>query len=136
MPKKALGVRKFTKEEAVWLACAIDGEGSIGLYTFVGDGRRVMVQMGNTSKAFVQEFRRIIGCGSSIIRSNFKKKSGHKGRKPMHYFSLKGSGRCYAVLQQVIPYLIIKKVKAKRIVKELESKPFGRWQQYAVVHNG
>jgi hypothetical protein len=40
---------------------------------------------------------------------------------------LKGSNRCYWVLKQIIPYLIIKKSKALSIIKELENKPFGRW---------
>lgn len=122
-------VRKFTSVEAAWLAAAIDGEGSIGLYNYTNDGRRTVIQMGNTSKAFVTEFRRIIGCGSQILRHNMGK--DHKGRKPMHYYNLKGSRRCCLVLTQVIPYLIIKKIKAKRIVAEVTNKPFGRWAKGA-----
>ncbi len=118
-------IRTFSSTECSWLACAIDGEGSIGLYDYGREGRRVLIQMGNTSKAFVKEMRRIIGCGSSIRKHKFGK--GHKGRKPMYYYSLKGSSRCYWVLVQLVKYLIVKKNKAINIIDELKSKPFGRW---------
>lgn len=118
-------IRVFTEVEAAWLACAIDGEGSFGLYDYGKEGRRVLIQVGNTSEAFVNEFKRIIGCGSSVLRT--ERMSGHLGTKPMYHFTLKGSARCYWVLKQVIPYLIIKKEKAESIVSELENKPFGRW---------
>lgn len=124
-------IRQFTIAEAAWLAGVVDGEGSIGLYDYGREGRCVQIQMGNTNKPFVEEMKRIIGgVGSSVCRTTFstKGKAPHKGRKPMFHYTLKGSLRCYAVLKQVIPYLIIKKEKALSIVQELESKPFGRWK--------
>jgi hypothetical protein len=111
--------------EAAWLAAAIDGEGSFGLYDYGREGRRVQIQLGNTSEAFVRRFRELIGCGSTVFRAAFA--ASHKGRKPMYHYSLKGSARCYAVLRQVTPFLIIKRSNAERIMDELESKPFGRW---------
>jgi len=120
-------IRRFTIAEAVWLAGVVDGEGSFGLYDYGREGRRVMIQMGNTSEAYVKEMKRIIGgVGSTVHRTNFHKT--HKGRKPIYHYVLKGSARCYAVLKQIIPYLIIKKNKAEKIVHEIESKPFGRWK--------
>lgn len=110
--------------EKAWLAATIDGEGSLGLYR-AKDGRYVQIQMGNTNKRFVDEMRRIVGCGSRVRRHKFAK--SHKGRKPMFHYSLKGSTRCYWVLKQITDYLIIKKQKALDIIKELEQKPFGRW---------
>lgn len=118
-------IRKFSKTESAWLAATIDGEGSFGLYDYGREGRRVLIQMGNTSKKFVEETRRIIGCGSSIHRTSFT--PSHKGRKPMFHYTLKGSARCYWVLRQIVSYLIIKKEKALKIIHELESHPFGRW---------
>jgi hypothetical protein len=118
-------IRKFTQVEAAWLAAAIDGEGSFGLYDYGREGRRVLIQMGNTNEAFVGEMRRIIGCGSSIYRTKFA--ASHKGRKPIYHYVLKGSARCYWVLKQLVPYLIIKKEKASKIIRNLELKPFGRW---------
>lgn len=126
--------RCLTKTEASWLAGVIDGEGSIGLYCYGKEGRRTLIQMGNTSKTFVNHFKKLTGCGSQVVRKNFKKSSGHKGRKPMHYYSLKGSARCVAILKQVIPYLIIKRTKAIKIIREVESRPFGRWARCKRKH--
>ena len=117
-------VRVFSKVEAAWLAGVIDGEGSIGLYDG-REGRRVQIQLGNTSEAFVQRFRELIGCGSTVFRRTFAE--SHHGREPMFHYALKGSARCYKVLKQVLPFLIIKRAKATEILHELESKPFGRW---------
>jgi|SRR3989338_1097639 len=122
---KKTEVRKFTKEEASWLAGVIDGEGSIGIYNYGREGRRVCVQMSNTSKEFTDRMRQIIGCGSQVNRARWTE--SHKGRKVMYLYSLKGSNRCYWVLKQIYSYLIIKKEKAISIIKELEEKPFGRW---------
>lgn len=111
--------------QASWLAGVIDADGSIGLYDYGREGRRVQIQMSNTNKAFVDKMREIIGSGSQVNRTKWAEK--HKGRKTMYVYSLKGSNRCYWLLKQITPYLIIKKEKALSIVKELEEKPFGRW---------
>jgi len=130
-------IRKFNKWEAAWLAGVIDGEGSIGIYDYGKEGRRILIQLSNTDKKFIEEARRIIGCGSQIIRTRWHK--SHKGRKQMYSFSLKGSGRCYWVLKQIIPFLIIKRSKAFKIIHELENKPFGRWAnatpEYRKMHS-
>ena len=118
-------INKLVAWQAAWLAAVIDGEGSIGLYNYGKEGRRVCIQISNTNKNFITEMRRIIGCGSQINRTNWHK--SHKGRKPMYLYSLKGSNRCYWILKQIIPYLIIKREVALSIIKELENKPFGRW---------
>lgn len=123
-------IRKFRATEASWLAGVIDGEGSIGLYNYGREGRRVLVQIGNTNEKFVKKVRAVIGCGSSVRRHKFA--SSHKGRKPMYHYCLKGSIRCYFVLKQVLPYLIIKKQLAKKILKEIKDLPFGRWGQYGL----
>lgn len=118
-------IRRFKKWEAAWLSAILDGEGSVGLYDYGKEGRRILIQMGNTDKKLIDEFKRIIGCGSSVFRTNIHK--SHKGRKPMFQYCLKGSNRCYWVLKQIYPFLITKKEKVHDILKELEDKPFGRW---------
>ncbi|MFY9484453.1 MAG: hypothetical protein WAP74_02420 [Patescibacteria group bacterium] len=57
-------VRRLKKWEAAWLAGVIDGEGSIGLYDYGRQGRRVMIQIANTNLEFLQFAHEIIGCGS------------------------------------------------------------------------
>lgn len=119
-------VRVFLPTESAWLAAAVDGEGSIGIYNGGGNqGRYAQIQVSNTDVRFVDRFKEIIGCGSSVMRTNFHK--AHKGRKPIFHYALKGSSRCYWVLKQIEPYLIIKRDKALKIIEELETKPFGRW---------
>jgi len=118
-------INKLKPWQASWLAGVIDGEGSIGLYDYGREGRRVCIQFSNTNKEFIEEARKIIGCGTKVNRTNIHK--SHKGRKPMYVYSLKGSNRCYWILKQIITYLIIKKQKALNIINELEEKPFGRW---------
>ncbi len=117
---------RLSAVEAAWLAGVIDGEGSIGLYNFGKEGRRVEIQVSNTNIEFVANVRKFIGCGSSVMRSKFG--ILHKGRKPIYHYMLKGSARCYVVLKQILPYLIIKKGLAEKILKEIEEKPFGRWK--------
>ena len=118
-------VRKLLKWEASWLAAIIDGEGSIGIYDYGKEGRRIQIQMGNTDEKLILRFREIIGCGSTVYRTKIHE--SHKGRKPMFQYSLKGSNRCYWVLKQILPFLITKKDKAFGIINEIEEKPFGRW---------
>jgi hypothetical protein len=50
----------------------------------------------------------------------------------MFMYSLKGARRCHRLLKQVTPFLVVKQNKARKIMKELESKPFGRYQQYKI----
>lgn len=118
-------IRKFKKWESAWVAAILDGEGSVGIYNYGKEGRRIQIQMGNTDANLIKEFRRIIGCGSSVFRTNIHRT--HKGRKLMYQYSLKGSNRCYWVLKQIYPFLITKKEKVRVIMHELETRPFGRW---------
>jgi len=113
--------------ERAWLAAAIDGEGSIGLYDYGREGRRVYIQLSNTNEDFVNHAKNIIGCGSSITRRIHMSPEGYRGRKPIFHYGLKGSARCHKLLNQIIPHLIIKKDRAERIVAEINSHPFGRW---------
>jgi len=125
-PPEGQGVRVLTEPEKAWLAAAIDGEDSIGIYQS-SDGRRAQVRVCNTDVRFVERAKEIVGCGS-ISYSRVHKGEGHKGHKPVHDYSLKGSLRNLRLLQQIEPYLIIKRDKALAIIEEITTKPFGRWK--------
>ncbi len=118
-------VRMLAETEKAWLAAAIDGEGSIGFYDFGREGRRVSITISNTNEPFIRRVKEIVGCGGSITRTAFA--SDHKGRKPIYHYNLKGSARCYKLLKQITPFLIIKREKAEKIIVEIDSHPFGRW---------
>lgn len=114
----------MSETERAWLAGVIDGEGSVGIYRST-DGRRIEVQVGNTHLGFVSKIRDVVGCGSICLRHS--KGTLHKGRKPLYQYTMKGSERGLKLLEQVLPYLIIKKEKAEAILHELRTHPFGRW---------
>ena len=121
-------IRQMSPVECAWLAGVIDGEGSIGLYDYGKQGRRVMVQATNTNEEFVAKVRALVGAGSSVMRCYYTSKLAKEPRKlPIYQWGLKGSIRCVEVLKQITPYLIIKKDLALKIIKEVETNPFGRW---------
>lgn len=121
-------IRQMSPVECAWLAGVIDGEGSIGLYDYGKEGRRVLLQVTNTNEGFVAKVREIVGAGSSVMRFYYTSKLAKDPRKlPIYQWGLKGSIRCVEVLKQIAPYLIIKKALALSIIKEVEQNPFGRW---------
>lgn len=120
-------IRRFLKWEAAWLAGIIDSDGSIGLYDYGREGRRVQIQIANVCPQFLKAIRKLIGCGSLV---NHVPSLSHKGRQPMFNYSIKGSCRCYRVLTQIEPFLIVKREKARSILREVRRKPFGRWARW------
>lgn len=118
------GVRDLTEVERAWLAGVIDREGSVGIYRYASEGRRVQIQVFNTHRGFIDRVRDVVGCGSISPR---ELRGLHKGRKTVYHSSLKGSERGLKLLDQILPYLIIKREKAETIVHELRTRPFGRW---------
>lgn len=117
------GVRELSETERAWLAGVIDGEGSIGLYRST-DGRRVVIQVGNTHRGFIERVREVVGCGSISPR---EPRGLHKGRKTVYHYTCTGAVRGFRLLEQVTPYLVIKKSKAEEIMHELRTRPFGIW---------
>lgn len=118
-------VRVMSREEAAWLAGVVDSDGSFGLYTDKKGAKLAIVQVANVCPEFLDHVRKLIGAGSRV---NHIPSLSHKGRKPMFNFVLKGCSRCYWVLKQICPFLIIKREKAETILMGLESTPFGaRW---------
>lgn len=81
-------VRKFKKWEASWVAAIIDGEGSIGIYDFGKEGRRIQIQMGNTDPKLISRLREIIGCWSTVFRTNI-------------HISLKVENQCINIVLKV-----------------------------------
>ena len=121
-------IRQMSSEECSWLAGVIDGEGSLGLYNYGREGRRVQILVINTNEAFVAHARALVGTGSSVMRCYYTSKLAKFPRKlPIYQWALKGSIRCVEVLKQIVPYLIIKKALALSIIEEIERNPFGRW---------
>ena len=124
-------IRTMSEIERAWLAAVIDGEGSIGIYLSSkkdpSQGRAIFIQAANTFRPFVDRIHEVVGAGSITARE-YRSKLGNEHReKTIFQFGLKGSRRGMEVLEQILPYLIVKKEKAEAILKELREKPFGRW---------
>lgn len=117
-------VRNLKKWEASWVAGILDSDGSVGRYDYGKEGTRVQVQFANVCKPFLERIRETIGCGSCVLHIP---SVSHKGRQPMFNYTVKGSCRCYWLLRQLIPYLVVKRERAEKIMAALEARPFGRW---------
>lgn len=87
-----------------WLACAIDGEGSISLRAWSDFSKfAVYVHVFGTHEGFVRTAERITGTGKVYCRIRANKDA----RKPMYYWRV-AARRAGSVLEQIRPYLIIK----------------------------
>jgi len=104
-------VRQMSEVEKAWLAAAIDGEGTIGIS--LTSALNTAVAMGNTSREFLENARRITDSGI-IQQSNLILKQ----HKPFYTWFLRQREQL-GVLQQIVPYLIIKKHIAEAVIKFL-----------------
>lgn len=108
-----MGTRELTEVEKAWLACAIDGEGSI---FFDKEGKYPVVIVYNTDIKFIEQTSLLMG--KSI--NSWNKHSNGKNTKS-HWktcYQVKVSGtKCIELLEQIYPYLIIKQQKALKAIK-------------------
>ena len=107
--------------DAAWLAAAIDGEGTITVTKrknkIVGDGYSPKITIGNNCEEFVEKARRIIGHGGIYSR-----KYEIRGESRITYqFNVGSRGVILLVLKEILPYLIVKKNNAEKIIAWLES---------------
>lgn len=92
--------------EKIWLACAIDGEGSIGFQRYK-QIYNVYIDVNNSNLKFVNKAQEITDTGHIIC---FRKPK----RLPMYSWRVKKAGDCYWILSAILPYLIIKHEVAER----------------------
>ena len=101
------------EEDVVWLACAIDAEGSIMLQ-YNGRGlwsARIMIC--NTSREFVWNALNLSKIGHMTDEIN------RHGCKPIFRFQLNSNG-CRKILPKVLRYLIIKKKQGTLLLEALK----------------
>ncbi len=119
IPVAIYSVSEIRLDEAAWLACAVDGEGWIGLYT---NRKWPVVEVGvtNTSVPFLQ-------CAATLMGGRIRGMhcSTGIGRKAMFRVSVKGHLHVLSVLKTILPYLIIKKEKALEVVRFIENRAWG-----------
>jgi len=116
-------MKELTEPEKAWLACAIDGEGSIIFNPDKRDKRnhltRVIVVY-NTDKAFIEHFAILV---DAKIYVHDPKKIGkaHIGSKLRYEVYVSGKNRILELLEQIKGYLIIKKEKAQQVIDSIKN---------------
>jgi len=108
------GRQKRTEIEKSWLACSLDSEGTVGIGHRVLNykGRKISefypyLAISNLNRAYLQHARRIIG-------------SGYLGEsKGVYQLSIKKQTVILEVLEDIFPYLIIKRKRAHLLIRYL-----------------
>lgn len=125
----------LTEAEKVWIACAIDCEGSVELQrNRNGASFTPRVRISNTCKDFVEAAQLILGCGTINTQGNLP-----NNRKDSHILSFY-SNNIRSFLPEVLPYMVIKYPQAHALLEALEilelrkqggslSNPFGWYPQ-------
>ena len=119
-----LGYKNLTDIEAAWLACAVDGEGWIGLYT---NRLWPVVEVGvcNSERNFVENAQMLMG-GSVQVKGNRGLIHGYKSKKLMTRVVVKGHKHVLHILESILPYLIIKKEKAQKVINFIRGREWGK----------
>lgn len=106
--------------EKVWLACAIDGEGEIGMqrskmrrgkgYTFQG-----FIGLSNTHRGFID-----YGYGLCGATSEIQSQKRYENQAPTWRFRVNASSRVRGILEAILAYLIIKRGHAETLLEFYE----------------
>ena len=104
--------QNMTEPEKAWLACALDTDGHISITHLYGKLHNPIVGVSNTNKELVEK-------AASLIGVNVK--NGRGTIKPMYVAVSQGRWACSIILPQVLPYLIIKRENAERVLEWVKS---------------
>lgn len=100
---------RFSKEDAAWLAAAIDGEGCFRISPHRKEAKgcfRANIMVGNNSKEFISKCFEITNMGNVYCYPNGKFNEWQVG-----------SNNASKIAAEIYPYLIIKKEQAKVLMK-------------------
>lgn len=114
-PEPTDRIRKLTDREAAYLAGIIDGEGCI--HFLKDNGRSVRVTVVNTS-ALLIDWLRGVGGHVTVNRHRFSEK--RKSQKRVHAWTVGSWRTVHDVLEQVAPFMIIKRAKAEHAIANLK----------------
>jgi len=107
----------MTLADDVWLACAIDCEGSIGWMspTKYYSKKRPLIQIVNTERLFIQSAQKILGCGNITVQ-NRKDPRWKSTPLPLYAIRISNRKKVKDILIRITPHLIIKKKIAEEIL--------------------
>lgn len=115
--------RQLKPWERAYIACAIDTEGSIVLDPRTTNGITThyasCITIANTEKAFLKRIKEILGFGN--IHTYKFNKSRQKHFKNIHTLLISRKNTLIDLLEQIIPYLIIKREQAKHLLSILQA---------------
>jgi len=118
----------WSEAEKAWMACAIDAEGTISL----GPDHKhhaihVKVSVCNTCFEFAQQFASLIG-----NKVHSRPPHGELSKKDLYEVFVTSKKNIRAVLDAVLPYLIVKRAKAEAVLAYIETHPLGRQANMAL----
>lgn len=117
-------VNILDEADAAWLASAIDGEGSLALNyedhnRVKGGSLSAYLRIDNTNLDYVKRALEITGIGyvKSYWHCFGKRRTYQSGNYLMHCYTIHGTRSVASVLEQILPFLIIKKDRAILIIE-------------------
>jgi len=105
--------RIMSETERAWLAAAIDGEGSIKLSRYRNGtyaARATQLIVSNINPPFIEKCRAITGVGRIRVEER-------KPWNPVYLWYVQAHVEIKEILTQILPYLIIKKELAEKLIK-------------------
>lgn len=110
----------LTEAELGYIAGFMDGEGSI-LISETGKLNPTL-QFPNTHRAAIEWLQRKLTVGGLAITVRSKATAVNPHYKDLYQLHIGGALNVYSILKAILPYLIIKKEKAERAIRILETK--------------
>ena len=123
--KQKTTVRKLSMKNRSYIAGIIDGDGCIKL-SKNRKGFVTVVQVSNSSIELIKWLKEKIGDFYIEVREPAKYKDGYNHKKIRRTFSINSKIDVKNLLSQIINYLIIKKEKARIVLRYLDGEIDGK----------
>lgn len=133
--RKHLGIKFFKRKtnvdlsrpQCVWLAILIDSEGTLGIYR-AGRYFQPTIAISNTYKELLEHAMRLL----KLLRSDLNSRPADpaRNRKALHVIQFSNLLGVMHVLEQIEPYLIVKKRNATLIIEFCKSRLANRGKPY------
>lgn len=119
--RKPTQIPILSETERAYIACMVDTEGAIHLSTQKSHGKTHVehwVTISNTNKELLEHGKYILG-GEGWLRSEPRRNSRHRMRYELTVYK---ESSLVVLVQQILPFLIVKKKQATILLQYLESR--------------
>lgn len=103
------------EKDKVWLACAIDCEGSLGIALFKKHFYCPFISINNTKRELLERFRSLVNRPEKAIRLSTRKQGDP--RKDIYIFDIQSASLIYRLLGQIRSHLIVKGRQADLVME-------------------